>query len=56
MPAGPGGRELTDFFAHIDGELAPADAAAPRKSERARLLADHQRALRVLTDTPGMTQ
>jgi hypothetical protein len=30
MPAGPGARELTDFFAHIDGELALADAAAPK--------------------------
>ena len=26
MPAGPGARELTEFFAHIDAQLAPADA------------------------------
>jgi hypothetical protein len=28
MPAGPGARELTEFFAHIDGKLA--DPAAPK--------------------------
>ncbi|MGH3868216.1 MAG: hypothetical protein ACRDQ4_19270 [Pseudonocardiaceae bacterium] len=28
MPAGPAARELTEFFAHIDGKLAPADAGA----------------------------
>jgi len=26
MPAGPGARELTEFFAHIDAKLTPADA------------------------------
>lgn len=30
MPAGPAARELTEFFAHIDAKLAPADAAAPK--------------------------
>jgi hypothetical protein len=30
MPAGPGARELTEFFAHIDGNLTPADAASPK--------------------------
>lgn len=29
-PAGPGARELTDFFAHVDGKLALADTDAPR--------------------------
>jgi len=28
MPAGPGARELTEFFAHVDGKLA--DPAAPK--------------------------
>ena len=30
MPAGPGARELTEFFAHIDADLAPADAGAAK--------------------------
>jgi integrase len=30
MPAGPGARELTEFFASIDASLASNDAAAPR--------------------------
>jgi hypothetical protein len=30
MPAGPGARELTEFFAHVDGKLALAGAAAPK--------------------------
>lgn len=30
MPAGPGARELTEFFAHIDGKLTPADAGPPK--------------------------
>jgi len=30
MPAGPGGRELTEFFAHIDTEIGPADIDAPK--------------------------
>lgn len=30
MPAGPGARELTDFFTHIDAKLAPTDAGAPK--------------------------
>jgi len=30
MPAGPGARELTDLFAHIDAKLDPAEAAAPK--------------------------
>jgi hypothetical protein len=30
MPAGPGARELTEFFAHIDGKLAQDDAASPK--------------------------
>jgi hypothetical protein len=28
MPTGPGARELTDFFAHVDGKLALLDAPA----------------------------
>jgi hypothetical protein len=27
MPAGPGARELTEYFAQIDAKLAPADAS-----------------------------
>jgi integrase len=30
MPAGPGARELTGFFAHIDGKLAAGDPGAPK--------------------------
>lgn len=30
LPGGPGARELTEFFAHIDGKLAPDDAASPK--------------------------
>lgn len=30
LPAGPGARELTEFFAHIDAKLDPADATAPK--------------------------
>ncbi|HET8658256.1 MAG TPA: hypothetical protein VFM55_04560 [Micromonosporaceae bacterium] len=30
LPAGPGARELTDFFAHVDGKLATANVDAPR--------------------------
>ncbi len=30
MPAGPSARELTEFFAHIDGKLTPAQAASPK--------------------------
>lgn len=30
MPAGPGARELTEFFAHIDGKLVPEDTASPK--------------------------
>jgi hypothetical protein len=30
MPAGPGARELTEFFAHIDGKLATSDPGAPK--------------------------
>lgn len=30
LPAGPGARELTDFFAHIDGKLALLDTDPPR--------------------------
>jgi len=29
-PAGPGARELTELFAHIDGKLDAADAASPK--------------------------
>jgi hypothetical protein len=28
MPAGPGARELTEFFAHIDAKLDPTDVSA----------------------------
>jgi hypothetical protein len=36
LPAGPGARELTDFFAHIDAKLAPtgADAAKVQRNDR----------------------
>ncbi len=30
LPAGPGARELTEFFAHIDAGLVPADAGAAK--------------------------
>lgn len=30
MPAGPGAKELTEFFAHIDSELSTADTDAPK--------------------------
>jgi hypothetical protein len=30
LPAGPGARELTDLFAHIDAKLDPADAPAAK--------------------------
>ena len=30
MPAGPGARELTEFFAHVDGKLAAGDPGAPK--------------------------
>jgi hypothetical protein len=30
MPAGPGARELSELFAHIDGKLTEADPEAPR--------------------------
>ncbi len=36
LPAGPGARELTDFFAHVHGKLAPTDADAPRVQRNGR--------------------
>ncbi|GAA3588750.1 integrase [Amycolatopsis ultiminotia] len=30
MPAGPGARELTEFFAHIDGKLTTGEAGPPK--------------------------
>jgi hypothetical protein len=30
MPAGPGARELTEFFAHVDAQLTPADAGTAK--------------------------
>ena len=33
LPAGPGARELTEFFAHIDGKLT-TDQAEPPKTQR----------------------
>jgi len=30
LPAGPGARELTEFFAHIDTKLDPGNAGAPK--------------------------
>jgi integrase len=30
LPAGPGARELTEFFAHVDAKLDPAEAGAPK--------------------------
>ena len=30
MPAGPGARELTEFFAHVDGKLAAGSPGAPK--------------------------
>jgi hypothetical protein len=30
MPAGPGARELTEFFAHVDGKLAAGNLGAPK--------------------------
>ena len=34
MPAGPGARELTEFFAHIDAKLTPTDTGAGVKVQR----------------------
>ena len=34
MPAGPGARELTEFFAHIDAKLDPAEAPRRAKVQR----------------------
>lgn len=34
MPAGPGARELTEFFAHIDGKLATPGAPKMQSSDR----------------------
>jgi hypothetical protein len=30
LPAGPGARELTEFFAHVDAKLDPTEAGAPK--------------------------
>ena len=30
LPAGPGARELTEFFAHVDAELDPAGTGGPK--------------------------
>ncbi|MGH3824595.1 MAG: hypothetical protein ACRDRA_17445 [Pseudonocardiaceae bacterium] len=30
MPAGPGARELTEFFAHIDGKLTTSEVGTPK--------------------------
>ncbi|MEV0136381.1 hypothetical protein AB0H83_49165 [Dactylosporangium sp. NPDC050688] len=30
MPAGPGARELTEFFAHVDGKVATGEAGTPK--------------------------
>jgi len=30
MPAGPGARELTEFFAHVDGKLAADEPGTPK--------------------------
>ncbi|MBH0774692.1 site-specific integrase [Nocardia bovistercoris] len=38
MPAGPGARELTEFFAHVDGELF--DPAAPKTQASDREILD----------------
>ena len=46
LPAGPGARELTEFFAHIDGKLATLDAGAAkiqRKRPRRAQPADQTR-------------
>jgi len=34
LPAGPGARELTEFFTHIDGALAPSGAPKIQSSDR----------------------
>jgi hypothetical protein len=36
MPAGPGARELIELFAHVDANLAPADAGAPKVARNDR--------------------
>lgn len=36
LPAGPGARELTEFFEHVDSKLAPADAGAPKVQRSGR--------------------
>jgi hypothetical protein len=39
LPAGPGARELTEFFAHVDGDVVSADVATPKiqRSDRETL-------------------
>jgi integrase len=53
MPAGPGARELTEFFAHIDGKLSPEDSAAPKvqrnNREALNLLTKRARTLHLTT-------
>jgi integrase len=34
MPAGPGARELNEFFSHIDGKLTTTSEAGPPKTQR----------------------
>src|SRR6266699_205223 len=48
MPAGPGARELTAFFAHVDGDLAAYDATAPN------VAATDQHLLNLLTKRAGV--
>src|SRR6266567_6976511 len=48
MPAGPGARELTAFFAHVDGDLAAYAATAPN------VAATDQHLLNLLTKRAGV--
>ncbi len=53
LPAGPGARELTELFAHIDGQLAPEDSAATKVQRNNRevlnLLTKRARTLHLAT-------
>lgn len=53
LPAGPGARELTEFFTHIDGKLDAADATSPKVQRNNRevlnLLTKRSRALHLGT-------
>lgn len=51
LPAGPGARELTEFFAHVDGKLADSSAPKTQASDREvlNLLTKRARTLHLAT-------